>query len=115
MDARHVDRRDGPLPPPCTSPRTRPHPRLTEPSPLARLLPPPLTHQINLKFNEGLSAWPAFAADPSRFAALFARVIELPAERAAAEGAPVMSDDEHTRCPSPSPSPYPFPYPYPYP
>jgi len=74
---------------------------LAEPSPLALLLPLPLTHQINLKFNEGLSAWPAFAADPSRFAALFARVIELPAERAAAEGAPVMSDDEHTRCPSP--------------
>ena len=103
MDARHVDRRDGPLPPTCTYPRAgppSPHPRraLT----LALLLPPPpLTHQINLKFNEGLSAWPAFAADPSRFAALFARVIELPAERAAAEGAPVMSDDEHTRCPSP--------------
>merc|ERR1740117_2897575 len=52
---------------------------------------------INLKFNEGLSAWPAFAADPTRFAALFARVIELPAERAAAEGAPAMGDDEHTR------------------
>ena len=103
--------RSRPRAPPLALGRTSPRRALT----LALLLPPPLTHQINLKFNEGLSAWPAFAADPSRFAALFARVIELPAERAAAEGAPAMSDDEHTRCPSPYPSPYPFPYPYPYP
>ena len=38
---------------------------------------------VNLKCNEGLSAWPAFAADPARFGALFGRVIELPAQRAA--------------------------------
>ena len=101
MDARHVDRRDGPLPPTCTSPRARPRPcRALTPRPTPT---PSQTHQINRKFNEGLSAWPAFAADPSRFAALFARVVDLPAERAAAEGAPAMSDDEHTRCPSPYP------------
>lgn len=56
---------------------------------------------VNLKFGEGLNAWPAFHADPAKFAALFSRVVELPAERAAAaasaEGASPMTDDEHTR------------------
>eukprot|EP00966_Prymnesium_polylepis_P265931 6142910-Prymnesium_polylepis.1 len=46
---------------------------------------------VNLKFREGVAAWAPFHADPTKFAALFARILELPAERAE------MSFDERSQ------------------